>query len=141
FVIIRKQKLSNKSGSRAASDVCKGEAYTRLQSMFPDVEGPIVIHRLDMASAGILLSALTKRANKSLQKQFMARRLQKRYMALYSGGLNAPQGEISLSMRGAPADRPRPLAWFKNGKHAENYWQLIEVKDGRRQVYMYPTTG
>ncbi|EJL7825119.1 RNA pseudouridine synthase, partial [Vibrio parahaemolyticus] len=69
----------------------KDSAYTRLQAMFPDVEGPFVIHRLDMATSGILVFALTKRANKSLQKQFMARGVQKRYMALLEGVLNAPE--------------------------------------------------
>lgn len=119
----------------------KDSAYTRLQAMFPDVEGPFVIHRLDMATSGILVFALTKRANKSLQKQFMARGVQKRYMALLEGVLNAPEGEISLPMRGDPDDRPRQLVCFEHGKHAETYWQLIEVKDGRSKVYMYPKTG
>lgn len=109
--------------------------------MYPDVEGPFVIHRLDMATSGILVFALTKRANKSLQKQFMARGVQKRYMALLEGVLNAPEGEISLPMRGDPDDRPRQLVCFEHGKHAETYWQLIEVKDGRSKVYMYPKTG
>lgn len=119
----------------------KDSAYTRLQAMFPDVEGPFVIHRLDMATSGILVFALTKRANKSLQKQFMARGVQKRYMALLEGVLNAPEGEISLPMRGDPDDRPRQLVCFEHGKHAETYWQLIDVKDGRSKVYMYPKTG
>ncbi|MEF1160043.1 pseudouridine synthase, partial [Vibrio parahaemolyticus] len=119
----------------------KDSAYTRLQAMYPDVEGPFVIHRLDMATSGILVFALTKRANKSLQKQFMARGVQKRYMALLEGVLNEPEGEISLPMRGDPDDRPRQLVCFEHGKHAETYWQLIEVKDGRSKVYMYPKTG
>ncbi|EPV8285481.1 pseudouridine synthase [Vibrio alginolyticus] len=119
----------------------KDSAYTRLQAMYPDVEGPFVIHRLDMATSGILVFALTKRANKSLQKQFMARGVKKRYMAMLEGVLNEPEGEISLPMRGDPDDRPRQLVCFEHGKHAETYWQLIEVKDGRSKVYMYPKTG
>ncbi|MBS9922816.1 RluA family pseudouridine synthase [Vibrio alginolyticus] len=119
----------------------KDSAYTRLQAMYPDVEGPFVIHRLDMTTSGILVFALTKRANKSLQKQFMARGVKKRYMAMLEGVLNEPEGEISLPMRGDPDDRPRQLVCFEHGKHAETYWQLIEVKDGRSKVYMYPKTG
>ncbi|KGK68068.1 pseudouridine synthase, partial [Vibrio vulnificus] len=57
-------------------------AYTRLQALFPDVEGPFVIHRLDMATSGLLVFALTRRANKSLQKQFISRGVQKRYVAI-----------------------------------------------------------
>lgn len=119
----------------------KDSAYTRLQAMFPDVEGPFVIHRLDMATSGILVFALTKRANKSLQKQFMARGVQKRYMALLEGELNDSEGDISLPMRGDPEDRPRQLVCFEHGKPAETHWQLIEVKNGRSKVYMYPKTG
>ncbi len=119
----------------------KDSAYTRLQTMFPDVEGPFVIHRLDMATSGILVFALTKRANKSLQKQFISRGVQKRYMAMLEGELTEPEGEITLPMRGDPEDRPRQLVCFEHGKHAETYWQLIEVKDGRSKVYMYPKTG
>ncbi|CAE6934488.1 23S RNA-specific [Vibrio sp. B1REV9] len=119
----------------------KDSAYTRLQTMFPNVEGPFVIHRLDMATSGILVFALTKRANKSLQKQFISRGVQKRYMAMLEGELTEPEGEITLPMRGDPEDRPRQLVCFEHGKHAETYWQLIEVKDGRSKVYMYPKTG
>ena len=119
----------------------KDSAYTRLQAMFPDVEGPFVIHRLDMATSGILVFALTKRANKSLQKQFMARGVQKRYMALLEGELSDAEGDISLPMRGDPEDRPRQLVCFEHGKPAETRWQLIEVKNGRSKVYMYPKTG
>ena len=119
----------------------KDSAYTRLQAMFPDVEGPFVIHRLDMATSGILVFALTKRANKSLQKQFMARGVTKRYMALLEGELKDSEGEVSLPMRGDPEDRPRQLVCYEHGKPAETYWQLIEVKNGRSKIYMYPKTG
>ncbi|MGP8308613.1 RluA family pseudouridine synthase [Vibrio sp. YIC-376] len=119
----------------------KDSAYTRLQAIFPDAEGPFVIHRLDMATSGILVFALTKRANKSLQKQFITRGVQKRYMALLEGEINGPEGEISLPLRGDPEDRPRQLVCFEHGKAAETYWQLIEVKNERSKVYMYPKTG
>lgn len=119
----------------------KDSAYTRLQTLFPDVEGPFVIHRLDMVTSGLLVFALTKRANKSLQKQFITRGVQKRYVALLEGALTQTEGDISLPMRGDPDDRPRQLVCGDHGKHAETHWQLIEVKDGRSKVYMYPKTG
>lgn len=119
----------------------KDSVYTRLQAMFPDAEGPFVIHRLDMATSGILVLALTKRANKSLQKQFITRDVKKRYIALLEGELTEPEGEIHLPMRGDPDDRPRQLVCFEHGKPAETYWQLIKVKDGCSKVYMSPNTG
>ncbi len=89
----------------------------------------------------LLVFALTKRANKDLQKQFITRNVQKRYIALLEGELNQPDGDIALPLRGDPNDRPRQLVCNEHGKHAETHWQLIEVKEGRSKVYMYPKTG
>lgn len=119
----------------------KDSAYTRLQTLFSNVEGPFLIHRLDMVTSGLLVFALTKRANKDLQKQFITRNVQKRYIALLEGELNQPDGDITLPLRGDPNDRPRQLVCNEHGKHAETHWQLIEVKEGRSKVYMYPKTG
>jgi tRNA pseudouridine32 synthase/23S rRNA pseudouridine746 synthase len=94
-----------------------------------------------MATSGLLVFALTKRANKSLQKQFITRGVQKRYVALLEGELSQSEGDISLPMRGDPDDRPRQLVCYEHGKPAETHWELIEVRDGRSKVYMYPKTG
>lgn len=116
-------------------------AYTRLQERYPDVEGPFVIHRLDMATSGLLVFALTKRANKSLQKQFISRSVQKRYVALLEGTVSESSGEINLPMRGDPVDRPRQLVCFDHGKPAQTYWEEISTVNGRSKLYMYPKTG
>lgn len=116
-------------------------AYTRLQEQFPDVEGPFVIHRLDMATSGLLVFALTRRANKSLQKQFISRSVQKRYMALLQGQVEGAQGDIDLPMRGDPDDRPRQLVCFEHGKPAQTHWELIENIEGQSKLYLYPKTG
>ncbi|WP_089139406.1 RluA family pseudouridine synthase [Vibrio rumoiensis] len=120
-------------------------AYTRLQTLFPDVEGPFVLHRLDMSTSGLLVFALTKRANKSLQKQFITRGVEKRYVALLDGELADQQGEINLPLRGDLEDRPRQMVCFEHGKPAQTHWQLIETTDHNGQpkskVYLYPKTG
>ncbi|KHT39150.1 RluA family pseudouridine synthase [Vibrio sinaloensis] len=116
-------------------------AYTRLQKRYPDAEGPFVIHRLDMATSGILVFALTRRANKSLQKQFISRSVQKRYIAQIEGEVQAQNGTINLPMRGDPDDRPRQLVCYEHGKPAETYWELIETSNGQSKLYMHPKTG
>lgn len=116
-------------------------AYTRLQQRYPDVEGPFVIHRLDMATSGLLVFALTKRANKSLQKQFISRSVEKRYVALLEGKVEKQNGQIKLPMRGDPVDRPRQLVCFEHGKPAETYWEKISTINGRSKLYLYPKTG
>ncbi|RTZ17485.1 RluA family pseudouridine synthase [Vibrio aquaticus] len=119
----------------------KDSAYTRLQERYPDVEGPFVIHRLDMATSGLLVFALTKRANKSLQKQFISRGVQKRYVALLDGAIEGKNGEINLPMRGDPVDRPRQLVCYEHGKPAETYWEAISTIEGKTKLYLYPKTG
>lgn len=116
-------------------------AYTRLQQRYPDVEGPFVVHRLDMATSGLLVFALTKRANKSLQKQFISRSVEKRYVALLEGEVEQQNGQIKLPMRGDPVDRPRQLVCFEHGKPAETYWEKISTINGRSKLYLYPKTG
>ena len=74
-----------------------------------------------MATSGLLVFALTKRANKSLQKQFITRTVEKRYVAIVQGEVQDQSGQINLPMRGDPDDRPRQLVCFEHGKPAETY--------------------
>ncbi|MBA5682790.1 RNA pseudouridine synthase [Photobacterium damselae subsp. damselae] len=115
--------------------------YTRMQAMFPDADSPLIVHRLDMSTSGLLVIALTKRAHKNLQKQFITRTVEKRYVALLDGLTDSDEGIISLPMRGDINDRPRQLVCFEHGKPAETKWQVICRKDGKTKVYYYPKTG
>ncbi|WP_117232425.1 RluA family pseudouridine synthase [Vibrio maerlii] len=120
----------------------KDSAYTRVQEMFPNVEGPFVLHRLDMSTSGLLVFALTKRANKSLQKQFITRHVEKRYVALLSGALSDEQGDIQLPLRGDLEDRPRQMVCFEHGKPADTHWERLSINaQGQSKVYLYPRTG
>ncbi|OED62212.1 RNA pseudouridine synthase [Vibrio tasmaniensis ZS-17] len=119
----------------------KDSAYTRVQEMHPDVEGPFVIHRLDMATSGILIFALTRRANKSLQKQFITREVEKRYVAMIEGVLEQDEGYVRLPLRGDLYDRPRQIVCFEHGKPAETKWEVIERNQDTTKVYLHPKTG
>ncbi len=119
----------------------KDSVLTRLEQQFTNVEGPFVIHRLDMSTSGILVFALTRRANKSLQKQFITREVEKRYLALLSGELDSKEGEIHLPLRGDLDDRPRQMVCYEHGKPAETRWEKISTTNGQSRVYLYPKTG
>ena len=119
----------------------KDSAALRIEQQFTDVEGPFVIHRLDMSTSGILIFALTKRANKSLQKQFMAREVKKRYVALVEGVLNDDAGYIHLPLRGDINDRPRQMVCHEHGKVAETKWEVVERYEDSTKIYLYPKTG
>ncbi|ENM5725986.1 RNA pseudouridine synthase [Vibrio mimicus] len=114
---------------------------TRLQAQFSEAEGVFALHRLDMSTSGLLVFALTRRANKHLQKQFITRAVQKRYVAMLDGTLADAQGEIELPLCGDLDDRPRQKVCWQQGKPALTHWETVAVEQGRTRVYLYPHTG
>ncbi|HHI5410029.1 TPA: pseudouridine synthase [Vibrio metoecus] len=114
---------------------------SRLQAQFSDAEGVFALHRLDMSTSGLLVFALTRRANKHLQKQFITRAVQKRYVALLEETLDADRGEIQLPLCGDLDDRPRQKVCLQQGKPALTHWEVIRIEQGRTRVYLYPHTG
>ena len=115
--------------------------YTRIKEKYPNATGPLIVHRLDMSTSGVLLLTKTKEANKHLQSQFIKRTIQKRYVALLNGNLTEDKGKITLPLRVDLDDRPKQLVCFEYGKNAETRWEVIERKDGKTRVYFYPITG
>ncbi|MBL4831492.1 MAG: RNA pseudouridine synthase [Aliivibrio sp.] len=113
----------------------------RMEQLFPKSVGSLIVHRLDMATSGLMVIALSKRAHKSLQKQFISRSITKRYIALIDGTLDKNSGEITLPLRGDLIDRPRQLVCFEHGKPAETEWQVIDKHNGNTRVYLSPKTG
>jgi len=115
--------------------------YTRIKKQFPQAEGPLVVHRLDMSTSGLLLLALTKKAHKFLQAQFIQRTIKKRYEALLDGVLQEKEGIIELPLRGDLDDRPRQMVCQEYGKEARTKYQVIAVNDHKTRVYFWPITG
>jgi tRNA pseudouridine32 synthase/23S rRNA pseudouridine746 synthase len=127
--------------------------YSRIKQQFPNATGTLIVHRLDMATSGLMVLALTQRAQKNLQKQFISRVIKKRYVALLEGKVEGlinesktalsdkKLGDITLPLRGDFDDRPRQLVCFEHGKAAKTQWQVIEQIAGRTKLYLYPETG
>ncbi|MDV6168235.1 pseudouridine synthase [Flavobacterium sp. DG1-102-2] len=114
--------------------------YTRLQFEFGDIE-PLIIHRLDMATSGLLVVAKTKEAHKEIQRQFIKRTVNKRYTALLSKVIDAEEGTVTLPLRGDLDDRPRQLVCFEFGKKAVTRWKVVERKETTTKVHFWPLTG
>ena len=115
--------------------------YTRIQQRYPNATGGLIVHRLDMATSGLMILGLTKKAHKRLQKQFINRTIEKRYTALIDGVLAQDEGMITLPLRGDLYDRPRQLVCFEHGKPTETTYQVIERVKDKTKVYLYPKTG
>lgn len=113
----------------------------RLKLKYPDATGPLLVHRLDMSTSGVLLVAKSKEVHKKLQRQFINRSIQKRYIAVLEGSLKQKNGEISLPMRLDIDDRPRQLVCYEHGKKAQTKWECISKTDHETKVYFYPVTG
>lgn len=122
--------------------------YSRMQQTFPNATGPLIVHRLDMSTSGLMVIALTKDTHKQLQKQFIQRTVTKRYVALLAGIPTAmadkpAAGQISLPLRGDLDDRPRQLVCHEFGKTAQTHWELSHIDEMARtaRVYLFPKTG
>lgn len=114
--------------------------YARLQAELDGIE-PLMIHRLDMSTSGLLVIAKTKEAHKNIQHQFLKRTVKKRYSALLSKRIESEEGEISLPLRGDFDDRPRQLICFEHGKKAVTKWKVVERNKNTTKVYFWPLTG
>jgi tRNA pseudouridine32 synthase/23S rRNA pseudouridine746 synthase len=119
----------------------KDSVYARIKEKYPSATGPLIVHRLDMSTSGILLLTKTKEANKCLQSQFINRTIKKRYVALLDGVLSKKSGKIKLPLRVNLEDRPRQLVDFTHGKPAETDWKIINKENGKTRVHFYPITG
>ncbi len=119
----------------------KDSVYTRIKERNPSATGPLIVHRLDMSTSGVLLLTKTKEANKALQSQFINRTIKKRYVALLDGNLSKNSGKITLPLRVDLNDRPKQLVDFTYGKPAETDWKIINKENGKTRVHLYPITG
>jgi tRNA pseudouridine32 synthase/23S rRNA pseudouridine746 synthase len=114
---------------------------TRIKARYPEATGPLIVHRLDMSTSGLLVLTLTAEINKQVQKQFIERTVEKRYTALLEGNIELNDGIINLPLTGDLEDRPRQMVDHKQGRKAETTFQVIERNNNQTKVYLYPKTG
>lgn len=119
----------------------KDSVYTRIKNQYPEATGPLIIHRLDMSTSGILILAKTKEAHKFIQYQFIRKYIQKRYIALLDGEFEGESGYIELPLRVDLDDRPRQLVCFEHGKPAKTKWEVLSRENGKTLIQFYPITG
>lgn len=108
----------------------------------PDATGPMVVHRLDMATSGLLVVAKNGRAHRALQEQFRQHKVRKRYSAVLDGVWHgAEHGIISLPLCPDILDRPRQRVDYINGKTAITEFKIIKTVSGKTHVHLFPLTG
>ena len=120
----------------------QASVLTLLQERYPDVTGPILVHRLDMATSGLLLAAKDKDTHALLQKQFEGRTVKKRYIALLEGIPQAePKGFIRLPLRPDFDNRPLQMVCYEYGKPAVTRYEIMDTENDRTRMAFYPETG
>lgn len=119
----------------------KDSVYTRIKQQVKNISGPIIVHRLDMSTSGLLVLAKHKKAHQNLQSQFIKRTVKKRYTALLDGIIEDDNGTIDLPLRVDLDDRPRQLVCFDDGNPAKTNWEVIDRKGGKTKILFYPITG
>ena len=119
--------------------------YGRVRELFPDADGPIVVHRLDQDTSGVVVFAKDKATHKALQRQWATRGVRKRYIALLDGQPAAAEGTINLPLCLDAQHRPQQMVSREHGKAAVTRYRVLgsEVVEGQAvtRVELSPLTG
>lgn len=115
--------------------------YDRMKLKYPDAKGPLVVHRLDMSTSGLMLIAKTKEVHKNLQRQFINRNVKKQYVAILDGIIKENEGTIELPLRVDMDNRPQQLVCYEHGKRAITNWKVIERTANTTRIHFFPITG
>ena len=110
----------------------------RLRDRYPEV---LTVHRLDMATSGVMVFARNKAAQRHLGLQFERRHLSKRYEAVVHGVMERDGGVIDLPLRADWPNRPRQMVCHEHGKPSLTEWRVMERTGDRSRVMLIPRTG
>ena len=128
-------------------DAAQPSVYALMRRKYPEATGPLIVHRLDMATSGLMIIAKTEFAYHRLQKEFLNHRVQKKYIAIISEkdilGRDIPEkGIISLPLLPDYLNRPRQIVNYEQGKEAITEYEILERIDGSHlRIALYPKTG
>ena len=123
-------------------DAAQPSVYALMRSKYPEATGPLIVHRLDMSTSGVMMIAKTEFAYHRLQKAFLNHQIQKKYVAIISGKVIPEKGIISLPLMPDYLDRPRQIVDHELGKEAITEYEVLEpVDDSHLRIALYPKTG
>ncbi len=110
----------------------------RVQSQLPNA---LTVHRLDMATSGVMVMALNKDVHRALSRQFQERETHKVYYAWVWGEVADEEGEVDLPLICDWPNRPLQVVDFEQGKSALTRWKKLKVEQGHTLVKLLPHTG
>jgi tRNA pseudouridine32 synthase/23S rRNA pseudouridine746 synthase len=115
----------------------------RVQRLYPDA---LIVHRLDMATSGVMVLARGVAAQRALNQAFAERRVSKRYLAIVDGQMQSPAEDwavIDLPIRVDWPNRPLRIVDHENGKPCVTRWRVLAYNktEGTSRIELEPVTG
>ena len=110
----------------------------RINRVFPTAK---IVHRLDMATSGIICLAMHKEAHRNLSIQFQDRKTAKRYIARVFGKLEQETGSVDLPLICDWPNRPKQMVDHDNGKPSLTHFKVLEYEQNATRVELTPITG
>lgn len=112
----------------------------RVQAEYP---GARIVHRLDMATSGLMLMARSEAMQSELSRLFEKRKIDKTYIAIVDGQLATQTGEIDLPLITDWPNRPKQMVDYETGKAALTRYRLLSYDADKNysRVELKPETG
>ena len=141
-VILKPGGMLSVPGKGHETDPHKADcAAARVRAAFPHCAGPLVVHRLDMDTSGLLVFGLTPDAQRDLSAQFESRTVHKHYIALVQGLVAADCGTITLPIRADIDNRPVQIVDHLQGRKSMTYFHVLARETARTRSQFEPITG
>ena len=135
-------------------DSSQPSVYSIMRKKYPAASSPLIVHRLDMATSGLMIIAKTDFAYHRLQKEFLHHRVQKKYIAIigckdqeacdkiWDSSISSGKQKISLPLMPDYLDRPRQIVNHAQGKEAITEYEVLDRIDATHlRLALYPKTG
>jgi tRNA pseudouridine32 synthase / 23S rRNA pseudouridine746 synthase len=110
----------------------------RARLVWPGVR---VVHRLDMATSGLVVMALNADSQRELNRQFQQRETHKHYIAAVAGRVKADCGSIDLPLICDWPNRPKQKVCYQYGKPSLTHYQVLNRDNGNTRLKLTPVTG
>ena len=106
-----------------------------------DHPAALTVHRLDMATSGLMVFAKNPHAQRHLGLQFEKRTIEKAYMARVAGHITQDEGDINLPLKTDWQNRPKQKVCHEQGKPSQTAWSVMEREALATRVLLKPRTG
>ena len=111
---------------------------SRVQQQYPLAQ---LVHRLDMATSGVVVIALRRASERALKQQFADRTVSKRYLAVVWGTLQQAEGTVDIPLVADSSNPPKQKVCYSQGKSAITHYRLLQQLPDRALVELKPVTG